>query len=359
MSSALRDFVIRYLELLGQEVRSEDGCIFVGSQSDPEHVHAITFSREAASRGQCELVAMGSPFLDRILEDTRRRGVAAAQLPTANPEAALRLISTCTHSAVLGAVEGVPQRAFKLYYLLTYTSNRRSQKVVEVALAASGKEVPWLYSMRGYLNDERPERLGVDELKLVLDGSALILERKVEQELGALREESERLLSEAIDRIQGYYAQLRDETRNEAEFAHSLAMRSSIAGRGAASAGISFDEAERLIAEYDGLEDLEIERERVRHSVSVEAMIVGILLVSYKLLRCRVQLQNERSSREIELNLLPSGEAESMACEACSKPMEEINMCSNGHIVGRECMVGDAPGQGRCALCESGVKKGD
>jgi len=362
VSSALRDFVLKYLELTGQEVKIETDRILFHSPSDPERVQAITTSGEVASRGQCELVAVGSPLLNRILEDTRRRGVAVAQLPAAHPEDVLRRISAGAHSIVLGAVEGVPRRAFKLYYLLTFTSDRRSQRVVEVDLDSSGGEVPWLYALRGYVNDEvpglqlDPKGLQLDPkgLQLVLDKSALTLEKRVAQEVGALREESERLLAEAIDRIRGYYAQLRDETRNEAEFAHSHATNSP---EGPASAGLSFDEAERLMAEYDGLEDLEIERERARHHLGAEAMIVGILQVSYRLLRCHIQLQGEGASREIELNLLPSGEFEPIPCEACGKSMAEINVCSKGHVVGRECILSDAPGNMRCVLCESGTER--
>lgn len=350
---AIKDFVLKYLDLSGQDVRSEDGCILVGSRSDPEHAHAIMFSGEVANRGQCELVAVGSPYLSRILEDTRRRGVAAAQLPTANPEVALGRISPNTSFTILGSVEEMPRRALKLYYLLTYTSNKRLQRIVEVALDASGQEIQWLYSTRSYLNDEKPEKFRADKLELVLDGSAFILEKRMEQELRGLKEESARLLSDAIDRIQGYYAQLRDETRNEAEFNRSHSEGSSEGRRGAISAGMSFDEAKRLIADYDRLADLEIERERARYRVRAEATIVGILLLSYKVLRCRVELKDERASREIELNILPNGEAESLACEACGKPIGEIHMCSNGHIVGSECIVSDAAGDKRCVICET------
>jgi hypothetical protein len=358
VSSALRDFVLKYLELTGQEFRieAEDDRILFHSPSDPERVQAITVSGEVASRGECALVAVGSPLLNSILEDTRRRGVAAAQLPAAHPEDVLRRISASAHRAVLGAVEGVPRRAFKLYYLLTLISNRRSQRVVEVDLDSSGEEAPWLYALRGYVNDEAPGGLDPEGLQLVLDKSALTLEKRVAQEVGALREESERLLAEAIDRIRGYYAQLRDETRNEAEFAHSLAKNSLEGVRGPASAGLSFAEAERLMAEYDGLEDLEIERERARNRLRVEVMLIGILQVSYRLLRCHLQLQGEGASREIELNLLPNGEIEPLSCEACGKPMGEIIVCSNGHMVGRECLLGDAPGHRRCAICHGGTE---
>jgi len=309
MSADVSDFVIGYLELVGQKVRSDNGCFNVRLQSDPDRVHAITFSSEVARQGRCELVALGSPFLSGILEDTRRRGVAAARLPAANPEVALSSMASGTCRAVLGVVEEIPRTALKLYYLLTYTSNKRSQRFVEVALDESGQEAAWLYPLRNYTSDDGPERLGVRELEFVLNRSAFILKERVDQELKGLKAESEHLLADAVDRIQCYYAQLRDETRNEAEFARSRAEgQSPPAKGGVAQAGISYKEAERLVAEYDRLEELEIERERARYRVRAEATIVGVLLLNYYVLRCHVELHDEGASRDIVVNVLPNGD---------------------------------------------------
>jgi len=308
MSSDVRDFIMGYLELAGQEVRSDNGCYVVRLQSDPDRVHAITFSSEVARWGQCELVALGSPFLSGILEDTRRRGVAAARLPSADPEVALSSMASGTCRAVLGTVEEIPRTALKLYYLLTYTSNRRSQRFVEVALDESGQEAAWLYQVRHYMNDDGPKKLGAKELEFVLDRSTSILKGRVDQELKGLKDESERLLADAVDRIQSYYAQLRDETRNEAEFARSRAEGPSPSAKGGvARAGISYEEAERLVAEYDRLEALEIGRERARYGVRTEATIVGVLLLNYNVLRCHVGLQDEEVSREVIVDVLPNG----------------------------------------------------
>jgi len=356
MSSGIADFVMGYLELVGHEVRSDCGCYIVRLQSNPDRIHVITFSSEVAHRRQCELVALGSAFFNGILEDTRRKGVAAARLPSANPEVTLSSMTSGTCRAVLGAVEEVPRNALKLFYLLTYTSNRRSQRIVEVALDESGREAPWLYPVRNYLNDERPEKLGIEELKFALGRSASILEEKVDRELKALKDESERLLTAAVDRIQSYYAQLRDETRNEAEFARSHAERPPIRG-GITPAGISYEEAERLVAEYDRLEELEIGRERARHDVRAEATIVGVLLLGYNVLRCHLGLQNERASREVVVHVLPNGDFDPPICEACNKPIKEMRLCSNGHVVCQECIVSGTPGETRCAACERGSNR--
>jgi len=309
MSSGVRDFIVGYLELAGQRVRSDNGCLIVRLPSDPDRIRAITFSSEVARRGRCELVALGSPFLSSVLGDTRGRGVAAARLPSANPEVALSSMTSGACRTALGAVEEIPRTALKFYYLLTYTSTKRSQRFVEVALDASGQEAAWLYPVRHYLNDDGPKRLGGRELEFVLERSASILRERVDQELKGLKAESERLLADAVDRIQSYYAQLRDETRNEAEFAHSRAGGAPPSAKGGvAQTGMSYEEAERLVAEYDRLEALEIARERARHGVRAEAMIVGVLLLSYNLLRCHVELQDEGASREVVVDVLPNGD---------------------------------------------------
>jgi len=352
MSSGIRDFVMGYLELAGHEVRSDCDCYIVRFQSDPDRIHAITFSSEVARRGQCELVALGSPFFSGILEDTRRRGVAAARLPSANLEVALSSMTSGTCRAVLGAVEEMSRTALKLYYLLTCTSHKRSQRFVELALDASGQEAAWLYPVRNYINDEKPERVDVKELELVLDRSASILKKSVDQELKDLKDESGRLLASAVDRIQSYYAELRDETRNEAEFARSRAERPPSARHGISPVGISFEEAEGLVAEYDRLEELEIGRERARYDVRAEATIVGVLLVSYNVLRCHVKLQNEKASSEIVVQVLPNGDFDPPICEACNKPIMEMRLCPNGHVVGQECIEVTAPGETRCVACE-------
>jgi len=350
MSSGIRDFVMGYLELAGHEVRSERDCYVVRFQSDPDRIHAITFSSEVARRGQCEFVALGSPFFNGVLEDTRRRGVAAVRLPSADPVVALSsMTSGCR--VVLGAVEEVPRTALKLYYLLTYTSHRRSQRTVEVALDASGQEATWLYPVRNYVDDERPGRLGAKELEFVLDRSASILKEGVDLDLKGLKDESERLLASAVDRIQGYYAELRDEARNEAEFARSRAVRPT-KGRGGITAGISSEEAEGLVAEYDRLEALEVGRERARCDVRAEATIIGMLLVSYNVLRCHVELHNGDASREISVRILPNGALDPPMCEACNKPIRDVRLCPNGHVVGQECIEITAQGETRCAACE-------
>jgi hypothetical protein len=353
MSSRVQDLVMRYLTLSRCDVRLEDGFLRVRFGPGPNHVHRITFAaedaREGGRGGGCELITVGSPFFHRMLNEVRGRCAVAARLPVPDPGEVLRRIPLGNCEVSLEGVEVAELSALKLYYLVTLSSNTRSQKVVEVAVDASGHETPWLYSLPRdkYLENERPRKLDKARLEFLLDESATALERRVAQELAGLRAESESRLLESIDRIQGYYAQLRDEASNEAEFARGA----SATRAGPIRTGMSHEATERLMAEYDRLEALEIGRERARCGLRAEAVAIGIILLDYELLRCSMRLRNEGASRMATLRILPNGDFEGLSCEACGQPIDRVYLCSCGHIVDRECIPDNGANGGRCKRC--------
>ncbi|MGQ9515486.1 MAG: hypothetical protein ACUVTL_10660 [Thermoproteota archaeon] len=212
----------------------------------------------------------------------------------------------------LVASEEVQKHALKIYYLLTVLTTKRWQKILEVAIDDSGQEAPWLYKIRGLISDEEPKKFQKEFIQFLLDRAAQILKDKVDQELNELRVESERLLSESINRIQNYYTQLRDETINQAEYTRSQLQSEFVRGKRSILSSISFEEAERLISEYDKLEASDIEKEKARYRIMVKATIAAALLLSYSSFRCRLLLRSLNGSigKEIFLNLLPNGEVE-------------------------------------------------
>jgi hypothetical protein len=353
MSSRVQDLVMRYLTLSRCDVRLEDGCLSVRFNPAPNRVHRITFAteyaREGGRSGGCELITVGSPFFHRMLNEVRGRCATTARLPVPDPEEALRRIQLGNCEVSLEDVEVAELSALKIYYLVTFSSNTRSQKVVEVAVDASGHEIPWLYSMPRdkYIENEKPRKLDKARLDFLLDRSAIALERRVAQELSGLRVESERRLLESIDRIQGYYAQLRDEATNEAEFARGA---SAISARPIRT-GMSLEATERLMAEYDRLEALEIGREKARCGLRAEAVAIGIILLDYGLLRCSMRLRNEGASKTATLRVLPNGDFEGLSCEVCGRPIDRVYLCSCGHIVDHECIYNDGANGVRCKRC--------
>jgi hypothetical protein len=355
MSPTVEEFVKRYLKLSESQAKAEGECLFVSLRGEPEHVYAITFSREEANRKGCELVAVGSPFFRLIAEDARRRGVAFASIPKVDPKAALEKIQCINCNFELESAEETRQHALKLTYLFTISTTKRRQKMVEVAISDSGKELPWLYSFRGCLRGGEPEGIGEDEIRSLLERSFQILNEKVEKELKEIRDETERYLSEAINRIQSYYAQLRDEAINQAEFARSQAQKGSLDKRRGIFTKMSYEEAEKLIAEYDKLEALDIEKERSRYQVKAEATLVAAILLSFSSFKCRAILRNfnGNASKEIVVRLLPNGDVEEpILCDACKRPIGEIYLCSNGHMVGEECLTKRTSIGEFCTLCD-------
>ncbi|MBO3802953.1 MAG: hypothetical protein JTT11_03635 [Candidatus Brockarchaeota archaeon] len=358
MSAKVEEFVKEYLKLSGSEAREEGKCLLVRLKGEPGRARAITFSGEEAERRGCELVAVGSPFFRLVAEDARRRGAAFASFPKADPAAALARIPCANCKLELAGAEETRRRALVAHYLFTVSTTKRSQKMVEVAVSDSGEEAPWLYSPGLRPADEEPRELGKEEARLMLERSFQILEEKVGEELRELSLETERLLSEAVDRVQSYYAQLRDEAVNQAEYARSQALNAK--GKGEAFPGAGYEEAEKLLAEYDRLEALDVERERSRYQVKAEAALAGALLLSYSSFKCRALLRNLEgsASREVVLSLLPNGELEKpLSCEACKMPVGEIHLCSSGHVVGEECVAKKTPEGELCALC-AGQREG-
>lgn len=110
----------------------------------------------------------------------------------------------------------------------------------------------------------------------------------------------------------------------------------------------------------DNLEKIEKEEqfflqdELHKHSLNIDNKLINASLIYYPLFNFSILLKNEDSARNIELTYNPFEDTlkPELCCEVCKRPIQEIFLCSSGHIncnncyeKCKECL------RGLCSLC--------
>lgn len=93
-----------------------------------------------------------------------------------------------------------------------------------------------------------------------------------------------------------------------------------------------------------------------KHSVDVKNKLINTTVIYYPIFSFSLSLENNAGKRLVELEYNPLTKSlEPFNCEACSKEISVLNLCSNGHIVCSGCL--EKCGECGKQFCENCVSK--
>ncbi len=192
-------------------------------------------------------------------------------------------------------------------------------------------------------------------LKIKTEEVGKILEEKLGEEVERIRKHYGHLigelggdLSERLGKIKEVELQLRTSDGEDAEV---LRQRLERLQKGIVKVGDD-DAKERILKE----QEFTIKGARHKYSLNINNNLVNTTIIYYPVFLFNLFLKGKNSKRFIEMTYDPLiKKLNNLKCESCDVSVEEINLCSNGHITCENCFGGC----GDCGnkFCEKCLKK--
>lgn len=329
-------FVRRYFERHAGPLQEEEPGVYraslpesLRSAFDGAHSIRIAFDPGAGgSAARVDLVAVGSYFLDRVVEDAARSGwhtvarIEAGATPPGDVVAASLRPRNATVSVASATTESVPHLLFN--FRVRLSTDERVDRFESILVdLRTGKERRVAAVLFG-------EGLSLPEDRAV-DGAGIAdayraacraLEARTESAAKAIREEAESLQKAEVERITMYF----DRSVNEVLDARA---------DGGGEARALGQERERRLAEAEE-----------KYRFVGEAELCNVRTVLLDVTRADVTLEHRGARRTIPLEFDAANlEVPPTPCEVCGAPAPEPVLCFGGHIAGPECVTG-------CGFCD-------
>lgn len=340
--SPLESFVRDYVSEFGGVWEEVEPQVYDLLLPDSESVLRVAFDPEALPEHPgSQLASFGTPLIDRILADAERRGRYAEAYVIGLNLTPHDLPVRLRRGLTLG--EGLSLRLDRaramhfgqgvFWFRATFVSDQKEEEILPVAVDLHyGREVRHLDQLLDPARlVEEPAEYLPEARSMSLAAASVLARQQVLRTLTALantrRRDVEEHVGKQIERMQRYYADLREEVQ---ELAHrSGADKEKLAAREKA---LEHEEAVR-VAEL-----------KQKSTMRVQLQMLRVLLVWQPKLLLHTTLSNDGKQEKLELVWDPLTDSlEAPPCPRCGKPTFALERTRMGLISCPACAARPAP----------------